>query len=89
MVVYGVPPQGELPLPVLEAFRKDLSIHTSRLYPRSFAAGFALLQSGKLDLDTVITTRVPLAQAPDAIRDLSERRGEMIKILIDPQGDGT
>ena len=87
VVVYGVPPQGELSLPVLEAFRKDLSLHISRLYPRSFAAGFALLQSGKLDLETVITTRVPLAQAPEAIRDLGERRGEMIKILIDPQGE--
>ena len=89
VVVYGVPPQGELALPVLEAFRKDLSLHISRLYPRSFAAGFALLQSGKLDLDPVITTRVPLAQAPEAIRDLSERRGEMIKILIDPQKGNT
>lgn len=87
VVVYGVPPQGELALPVLEAFRKDLSLHTSRLYPRSFDAGFALLQSGKLDLDAVITTRVSLSEAPAAIRDLSEKRGEMVKILIDPQGD--
>lgn len=86
VVVYGVPPQGELALPVLEAFRKDLSLHVSRLYPRSFEAGFALLQSGKLDLGPVITTRVPLAEAPAAIRDLCERRGEMIKIMIDPQG---
>jgi 2-desacetyl-2-hydroxyethyl bacteriochlorophyllide A dehydrogenase len=89
VVVYGVPPQGELALPVLEAFRKDLSIHVSRLYPRSFDAGFALLQSGRLDLGPVITTRVPLAAAPAAIRDLSEKRGEMIKILIDPQGGET
>lgn len=86
VVVYGVPPQGELALPVLDAFRKDLSIHISRLYPQSFEEGFALLQSGKLDLDPVITTRIPLAEAPGAIRNLSERRGEMIKILIDPQG---
>lgn len=85
VVVYGVPPQGELPLPVLEAFRKDLSLHTSRLYPRSFAEGIALLQRRQLDLETVITTRVPLAAAPAAIHDLSERRGEMIKILIDPR----
>ena len=85
VVVYGVPPQGELALPVLDAFRKDLSIHISRLYPRSFDEGIALLQRRQLDLETVITTRVPLAQAPQAIRDLSERKGEMIKILIDPR----
>ncbi|MSR82765.1 MAG: hypothetical protein EXS58_07540 [Candidatus Latescibacteria bacterium] len=89
VVVYGVPLQGELALPVLEAFRKDLSLHISRLYPRSFDAGFALLQRRQLDLETVITTRIRLAQAPEAIRDLSERRGEMIKILIDPRGGET
>jgi threonine dehydrogenase-like Zn-dependent dehydrogenase len=88
VVVYGVPPQGELALPMLEAFRKDLSLHTSRLYPRSFDAGIALLQSGRLDLGPVITTRVSLAGAPAAIRDLCERKGEMVKILIDPQGGG-
>lgn len=86
VVVYGVPPQGELALPILDAFRKDLSIHISRLYPHSFDAGIALLQRRDLDLEAVITTRVPLAQAPEAIRNLSERRGEMIKILIDPRG---
>ena len=89
VVVYGVPPQGDLALPVLEAFRKDLSLHISRLYPRSFDAGIALLQRRQLDLETVITTRIRLAQAPEAIRDLGERRGEMIKILIDPRGDET
>ena len=86
VVVYGVPPQGDLALPILDAFRKDLTIHISRLYPRSFDEGIALLQRHVLDLDSVITTRIRLAQAPEAIRDLSERRGEMIKILIDPQG---
>ncbi len=50
------------------------------------AGNIGLLQRRQLDLESVITTRVRLAQAPEAIRDLNERRGEMIKILIDPRG---
>ena len=85
VVVYGVPDPGDLAVPVLDAFRKDLTIHTTRLYPRSYRAGFELLESGQLDLETLITTRVTLDEAPSALRDLSARRGEMLKILIHPQ----
>ena len=85
IVVYGVPPDGDLAVPILDAFRKDLTLHTSRLYPRSFEAGMELLQGGRLDLDAIITTRISLGEAPQAIRDLSEEQGEMVKILIDPQ----
>lgn len=86
IVVYGVPAQGNFAVPLLDAFRKDLSIHTSRLYPRSYRAGLELLEGGQLDLETLITTRVALAEVPSALQDLSERRGEMLKILIHPQG---
>jgi len=85
IVVYGVPAPGDLAVPVLDAFRKDLTIHTSRLYPRSYQAGLELLESARLDLATLITTRVSLDEAPSALRDLGEHRGEMLKILIHPQ----
>ena len=85
VVIYGVPPEGDLALPIFDAFRKDLTLHTSRLYPRSFADGLELLQSGQLELEPIITTRVSLDQAPAAIRALSEKQGEMVKILIAPQ----
>lgn len=87
IVVYGVPPQGELAVPLLEAFRKDLTLHTSRLYPRSFDAGLELLQEGRLDLEALITTRVGLDGASAALRALGNKEGEMVKILIDPQED--
>jgi 2-desacetyl-2-hydroxyethyl bacteriochlorophyllide A dehydrogenase len=85
IVVYGVPQGGDLAIPVLDGFRKDLTIHTSRLYPRSFAAGLELLQSGQLALEPMITTRVSLGEAPQVLRDLSEKRGKMVKILIHTQ----
>ncbi|HJP32452.1 MAG TPA: alcohol dehydrogenase catalytic domain-containing protein [Candidatus Latescibacteria bacterium] len=85
IVIYGVPDPGALGVAVLDAFRKDLTIHTSRLYPRSYQAGFELLESAQLDLETLITTRVTLDELPSTLRDVSAQKGEMLKVLIHPQ----
>lgn len=85
IVVYGVPTPGDMAVPVLDAFRKDLTIHTSRLYPRSYEAGLELIRGGQLDLESLITTRVSLAGAPQALGDLGEKRGDILKIIIHPQ----
>lgn len=42
VVVYGVPQSGLTEIPLLDLFKKDMKLLTSRLYPRSFGKAMAV-----------------------------------------------
>ena len=42
----------------------------------------ALAESGRLELASLVSARYPLDEAPQAFRDLVERRG--VKVLVQP-----
>lgn len=63
VVIYGVP-AGTFPVPVADAFKKDLTIHTDRLYPKSMEKAISILAEGKVNFDPMITHRCSLEQFP-------------------------
>ena len=63
-------------------FRKELTITSSFVNPLVSQRVIDLMASGKLNLDAVITDRIPLAQGAEVFTDNSYRRHG--KILIVP-----
>jgi threonine dehydrogenase-like Zn-dependent dehydrogenase len=43
-----------------------------------------LLQSGRLSVDGIFTTQMPLDAAPDAYRAVAARSGDVVKVLLTP-----
>ena len=68
--------------PLEQVFRKELIITSSFVNPLVSQRVIDLMVSGKLDLDTVITDRIPLAQGVQVFEDNSYRKHG--KILIVP-----
>ena len=68
--------------PFEQVFRKELTITSSFVNPLVSQRVIDLMASGKLNLDAVITDRIPLAQGAEVFTDNSYRRHG--KILIVP-----
>ena len=82
LTVYGVPAPGELPVSVLGAFKKDMTIVTSRLYPRPLDKAITLIAEGKLNFGPMITHRTTLAGLPALIEQAAAKEIDSIKIMI-------
>jgi 2-desacetyl-2-hydroxyethyl bacteriochlorophyllide A dehydrogenase len=73
----------ELDFPVL--YRRELSLVVSRNYvPQDFLEAMALLETGQINLESLITANYPLEQFSDAICALQTQPEQHIKILIHP-----
>jgi len=81
VVIYGVP-AGTFPVDVSEAFKKDLTIHTDRLYPKSMEKAIAILAEGKIDFEPMITHRCSLEEFPEVARKVMAKQLDSIKIIV-------
>lgn len=62
---------------------KEATVTASRLNLGDFPRAIALLESGRLHPDLIITHRVPLDAAPDAFARLAAHEPGMIKVVVD------
>lgn len=85
VVLFGLTPPGtEIKVkPLEQVFRKELIITSSFVNPECSDRVIDLLAAGRLDLDAVITDRVPLDRAAEVFTD--DRYRAHGKILILPQ----
>ena len=81
VTIYGVP-AGTFPVDVLDAFKKDLTIHTDRLYPKPLEKAIAILAEGKVNFDPMITHRCTLEEFPEIARKVMAKELDSIKILV-------
>jgi L-iditol 2-dehydrogenase len=86
VVLVGIPDNDVIEFPASTARRKGLTIAMSRrmkdtVYPR----GIELFRRGAVDLDSIITDRYPLAEAPAAFTHAAARTG--LKTVVDPSLD--
>ena len=65
-------------------YRKELRIVSSRLYNQDFEVALALIASGDVNPEPIITHHFPLAEAERAFALLVEHPEEAIKIIIEP-----
>lgn len=82
VVVYGVP-AGTYPVPVLDAFKKDISIHTNRLYPHDMSKAIELVASGKINFKPMITHRCSLEEFPEMARKIVAKELDSVKVIVE------
>ena len=70
-------------LPLFDVYKKELTIKGSFVNPDTHARAVALINSGKVDFDPIITHRFTLDQLPEAIA--MQMSDASIKVVVEAQ----
>ena len=71
------------PIPVSVARRKELTVQWCRRFCHDFPKAIALVASGKINLDLILTHSFPLEQAQEAFELVSRFQDNVLKVSID------
>ncbi len=83
VLLFSVPKAGSVhPLSLDDVYHKELTIVGSLINPDTFERAVALLNSGRLNLQPIITHAFPVEQLKEAI--LMQMSEESIKVLVKP-----
>lgn len=86
VVLVGIPDGDSYGLPAAEARRRGLKIKFARRMGEVYPRAIRLVQAGKVDVTSMITTEVGLEEGPDLFRRHAEDEAGLIKTLIYPNG---
>jgi L-iditol 2-dehydrogenase len=86
VVLVGIPDGDVYTLPAAEARRRGLTVRFSRRMGEVYPRTIALVASGRIDVDAVVSHAVGLDGAPAAFRAHAEGAPESIKTIIFPNG---
>jgi threonine dehydrogenase-like Zn-dependent dehydrogenase len=83
--VVGVHDLQPFPFPALSALLRSVTLRmTTAPVQQTWPQLVPLLQSGRLSVDGIFTTQMPLDAAPDAYRAVAARSGDVVKVLLTP-----
>lgn len=83
VLLFSVPsPEAVFGLPLMEVYKKELTIRGSFINPDTQQRAVDMINSGKLLLDPIITHSFPLEQVEDAI--YMQVSNESIKVIVTP-----
>lgn len=82
VVLVGIPADDRTQFTTSVARRKELSIVLSRRMKHTYSRAIGLVESGRVDVRSLVTHRFPLAQFDDAFRVAQLRQG--LKVMIEP-----
>lgn len=78
-----------LPLPMYELWKRGIALtHSYAGPPDDMRRALELIASGKIDVTSMITHRLPLAEAAEAFR-LTAAGGAALKVIVQPHPVGT
>lgn len=84
VLLFGVaPPTARITIAPFDIYRREITITGSFTNPFTFDAAVALLASGRLQVDQLISHRVALPDLPDAIEMVEARQA--MKVIVQPQ----
>lgn len=83
LLIFGLNSHAEARLHQFDITTREIRVQGTWLANASFPIAVKLLESGRLNLQSMITHRLPLEQVAEGINIL--RRGEGIEMLIDPK----
>ena len=84
VLLFSVPKvDATFDLPLFDVYKKELTIKGSFVNPDTHARAVALITSGKVDFDPIITHRFPLDQLPEAIA--MQMSDASIKVVVEAQ----
>jgi 2-desacetyl-2-hydroxyethyl bacteriochlorophyllide A dehydrogenase len=83
--VVGVHDLQPFPVPALPALVRSITLRmTTAPVQQTWPQLIPLLQSGRLSVDGIFTTEMPLDAAADAYRAVAARSGDVVKVLLTP-----
>lgn len=86
VLLFSVPkPDTTHPLDLMAVYQKELTVMGSMINPDTHARAAALINSGRIRLQEIITHSYPLPQLKDAI--LMQMSNESLKVVLEPNKD--
>ena len=85
VVWVGIPPGDTVPLSIHEARRKELTILMDRRFLATYPQAIDLVESGRVDVASLITHRFGLAETEAAFALVDTYGDGVVKALIEPQ----
>lgn len=82
LVQIGNLPGGEILVPANAVMAKEIDFRGSFRFDKEFEQAVDLIVQGKIDVQQLITARLPLAEAPAAVR-LALDRSQSIKVVLE------
>lgn len=86
LTLVGIPDGDSYVLPAAPARRRGLKIKFVRRMGDDYPRGIALVASGEIDVDSLVSHRLPLAEAPNAFRRHIQGAPDVVKTVIYPNG---
>jgi threonine dehydrogenase-like Zn-dependent dehydrogenase len=75
-------PNDTISVKPFEIFKKEITIKASFINPYTFSRALKLIESGKVDVTSMVYRTAPLSELPEILADGEKRRGG--KIIIHP-----
>lgn len=86
IVLVGIPDGNTYTLPAADARRRGLSIKFARRMGQIYPQAIELVATGKVDVLSLISDRIGLDTAPEALRNLADGAPGMVKVMVYPNG---
>ena len=84
-MIFGVCPEGSrISIDPFDLYNKEARIIASKMPPRTLARAAALIESGSIHTERIVTARLPLADLSEALAMFTSQRGSQVKMYIDP-----
>ncbi len=83
VVLCGIPSSNRICFTASTARRKGLTIMMVRRMKHTYPRAIKLVETGQIDVHSIVTHHFPLEQAPEAFRVAQNREG--LKVIINPQ----
>ena len=75
-------PNDTISVKPFEIFKKEITLKASFINPYTFSRALKLIESGKVDVTSMVYRTAPLSELPEILSDGEKRRGG--KIIIHP-----
>jgi threonine dehydrogenase-like Zn-dependent dehydrogenase len=75
-------PNDTISVKPFEIFKKEITLKASFIKPYTFSRALKLIESGKVDVTSMVYRTAPLSELPEILADGEKRRGG--KIIIHP-----
>lgn len=82
-VLVGLPPDPLVELDIVSAASKEIDIRGQFRYANRYPAALALVESGRVDVDSLVTHHFTLEQAAAALAFADEHKDVALKVMID------
>lgn len=87
VLLFGVPPSGRnIEMEGFKIFQKGLTVLSSFTSVRNSFQAVDLLQSGQIQVDSLISHRLPLPELPRALELIESRDPAVKKVIVQPNG---